>query len=67
MARSGPVVIAIGDQTIPADPQPDADARAILDRLPPISPGHQTCGSQGRRPPDRSLRNVYLAIPRSYG
>ena len=34
------VVIAIGDQTIPADPQLDADARAILDRLPPISPGH---------------------------
>ena len=34
------VVIAIGDQTIPADPQPDADARDILDRLPPISPGH---------------------------
>ncbi|MHB1011068.1 MAG: IS1634 family transposase [Propionibacteriaceae bacterium] len=34
------VVIAIGDQTIPADPQPDADARAILDRLPPTSPGH---------------------------
>lgn len=34
------VVIAIGDQTIPADPQPDTDARAILDRLPPISPGH---------------------------
>jgi len=34
------VVIAIGDQTLPADPQPDTDARAILDRLPPISPGH---------------------------
>ena len=34
------VDIAIGDQTITADPQPDADARDILDRLPPISPGH---------------------------
>jgi hypothetical protein len=34
------VVIAVGNQTIPADPMPDTHARAILDRLPPISPGH---------------------------
>ena len=34
------VVIAIGEQTIRADPMPDTHARAILDRLPPISPGH---------------------------
>src|SRR5450830_170984 len=34
------VVIAIGDQTIPADPTPGPDARTILDRLPPITLGH---------------------------
>jgi hypothetical protein len=34
------VIIAIGDQTIPADPTPGPDARTILDRLPPITPGH---------------------------
>lgn len=34
------VVIAIGDQTIPADPTPGPDARAVLDRLPPITLGH---------------------------
>jgi hypothetical protein len=34
------VVIAIGDQTIPADPTPGPDARAILGRLPPITLGH---------------------------
>ena len=40
------VVIAIGDQTIPADPTPGPDARTILDQLPPITLGHSTCGSQ---------------------
>jgi transposase len=34
------VVIAIGDHTIPADPTPGPEARTILDRLPPITPGH---------------------------
>ena len=34
------VVIGIGDQTITADPTIGADARAILDRLPPITLGH---------------------------
>jgi hypothetical protein len=34
------VVIAIGDQTIDADPTPGPDARTILDRLPPIPLGH---------------------------
>lgn len=34
------VVIALGDQTIPADPTPGPDARTILDQLPPITPGH---------------------------
>ncbi|MDA8439409.1 MAG: transposase [Propionibacterium sp.] len=43
------VVIAIGDQTIPADPTPGPDARTILDQLPPITLGHSTCESQDRR------------------
>ena len=34
------VVIAIGDQTIPADPTPGPDARTILDHLPAITLGH---------------------------
>ena len=34
------VVIAIGDQTIPADPTPGPHARAVLDQLPPITLGH---------------------------
>jgi len=34
------VVIGIGDQTITADPTIGTDARAILDRLPPITLGH---------------------------
>ncbi|WP_155859413.1 hypothetical protein [Cellulomonas sp. KRMCY2] len=34
------VVIAIGDQTIPADPTPGPDARTILDQLPAITVGH---------------------------
>ena len=34
------VVIAIGDQTIPADPTPGPDARTILDQLPAITLGH---------------------------
>ena len=34
------VVIALGDQTIPADPTPGPEARTILDQLPPITPGH---------------------------
>lgn len=33
-------VIAIGDQTIPADPTPGPDARTILDQLPPITLAH---------------------------
>ena len=31
------VVIAIGDQTIPAEPLIGTEARAIVDRLPPIN------------------------------
>jgi Ca2+:H+ antiporter len=42
------VVIAIGDQTIPADPTPGPEARAILDQLPPITLGHYACESQVR-------------------
>jgi hypothetical protein len=34
------VVIAIGDQTIPADPTPGPDARTILDQLPALTLGH---------------------------
>jgi len=34
------VVIGIDDQTITADPTIGTDARAILDRLPPITLGH---------------------------
>ncbi len=34
------VVIAIGDQTIPADPTPGPDARTLLDQLPAITLGH---------------------------
>ena len=34
------VVIAIGDQTIPADPTIPTDARTILDHLPPTTLGH---------------------------
>lgn len=34
------VVIAICDQTIPADPTIPADARTILDQLPPITLRH---------------------------
>ena len=34
------VIIAIGDQTIPADPTPGPDARTILDRRPAITLGH---------------------------
>jgi len=42
------VVIAISDQTIPADPTPGPDARTILDQLPAITLGHETCESQVR-------------------
>ena len=34
------VVIAIGEQTIPADPTPGPEARTILDQLPPLTLGH---------------------------
>ena len=34
------VIIAISDQTIPADPTPGPDARTILDRRPAITLGH---------------------------
>ena len=34
------IVISIGEHTITADPTITTDARAILDRLPPITLGH---------------------------
>jgi hypothetical protein len=41
------VTFAIGAHTLTAEPPINTNARAILDRLPPVNgPGHQACASQ---------------------